>query len=721
MKTDQLSEFEKTLYEGPQMIHGGRIQPVFLQDGVSFCFHSNESGRKVIYKVDSRQNTRTPLLETEQLLEKLKGPLGHDFPGVSVPFEQFEFIENDTAIRFVVEGKVFALRLDDYHLSQEQDPHIPSEEELQWMTPRVFPWIVGESLTEELTPNGKWFLGLQDHNIYLRSIDDGKITFLTDGGTEEFMWDTFGAKWSLDGSMLAVKKVDLHEMTRVPIVHWLKPLEEVETMRWARPGQPLWKNELHIINIQTGEKKKLDTGPWTDPYLNIVGWLPGELVFARADRECKTLRLMAANPLTGKFRTILTETQPNFHNYEVLGPLPVTPLSDGQHFLWTSERDGWSHLYLYHIDGTLVRKLTEGEFSVFKVVTVDKKEGWVYFLAMGVDHPYDIRLHRVRLDGSGFSCLTDVSGSRDVVFTPSMEFFLDFHSDIDRPLRTDLRKADGTFLQTLEKADTSELTEALHYSAPEEFWVKALDGETLERGLLYKPYDFDPAMKYPVIEYIYGGPHTLDVPISYFGFPLLEAVAQAGFIVYVVDCRGTIGRGKKFQDVCYGRLGLFEIPEHVCVLKQLAGERPYMDISRVGIFGLSHGGFMSLRAILTAPETYHVAVATCPPYGTTDMAWLYTERFNNIPQNNLENYQASNCLNIAGNLQGKLMISHGTIDHNAPIAGTIKMIDALVRAGKHYDLLLLPEQYHLYSGESQKYWEKALVQYFLEHLYPKSL
>ena len=143
-----------------------------------------------------------------------------------------------------------------------------------------------------------------------------------------------------------------------------------------------------------------------------------------------------------------------------------------------------------------------------------------------------------------------------------------------------------------------------------------------------------------------------------------------------------------------------------------------MDLSRVGIFGLSHGGFMTLRAMLTAPEVFHVGVATCAPHGMLDMAWLYVERFNNLPQNNRENYQASSCLEIAANLKGKLLLAHGTIDHNAPITSTIKMVDAFVKADKPYDLLLLPDQYHLFTGDSQKYWEKALSQYFTEHLHP---
>jgi dienelactone hydrolase len=710
------SLFERVLYTGPQLIHGGRIQPILLRDGTTFCYFTYEAGKRVVFKVDPRQNTKVLFFDIDRLLSSLQDSLGHELPEGEIPFSQFEFVDDDQAVSFVLEDFLFTLHLDGYHIHKEPIPPAPSEEDLSRVTPQSFPWMLGESILEERSPDGKWFLGLQDHNVYIRSTEDGQRTLLTSDGCEEFSWDTYGAKWSLDNTLVALKKVDLHEMTQIPVVHWLKPLEDVETMRWARPGQPIWKNELHVLKIPSGEQVKINLGLSTAPYLNIVGWLPGELIFSLVDREYKSLELLAANIHTGVVRTILVERQPNFHNYDVIGTLPVTPLSDGQHFLWLSERDGWSHLYLYDIKGILIRQLTRGEFTVLQVSAVDEERGWVYFLAMGVDHPYDIRLYRVRFDGSEFACLTDISGGREVIFGPTKEFFLDVHSDIQRPTRTDLRKADGIFLQTLDTVDISELQNLLHYDFPEEFWVKALDGGTLLRGLVYKPFDFDPGKKYPIVEYIYGGPHTFDVPVSCFGFPLLEALAQAGFIVYVVDCPGTIGRGKKFQDISYCRVGLFEIDEHINVLHQLASERPYMDLSRVGIFGLSHGGFMTLRAMLTAPDTYHVGVATCPPYGLVDMAWLYTERFSNLPENNLENYQATSCLDIAGNLKGHLLISHGSIDHNAPIAGTIKMIDALIKAGKSFDFQLMPEQYHLYTGDSQRYWEHSVMEYFVRHL-----
>ena len=327
MRSDDHSLFENTLYKGPELIKGGRVHSIMLRDRSSFCYSTYESGKTVFYKVDPQQNTKDLFFDVERLRKTLQQNLNHDLQISGVPFTEFEFLNDDQSVSFVVEDHIFILQLRDYSITKKPLPAPPSEEELHRVTPRLFPWMLAENAMELKSPDGKWFLGVQDHNVYIRSIEDGRQIALTFDGSEAFTWDTMGAKWSLDGSKVAVKKVDLHEMTQIPIVHWLKPLEEVETMRWAgAPGQPLWHNELYVLDISSGEKKQIETGSEADPYLNIVGWLPDELIFCKVDREYKTLHLLAADPGTGKGGTILIEKQPNFHNYEVFGALPITPI-----------------------------------------------------------------------------------------------------------------------------------------------------------------------------------------------------------------------------------------------------------------------------------------------------------------------------------------------------------------------------------------------------------
>lgn len=360
-----------------------------------------------------------------------------------------------------------------------------------------------------------------------------------------------------------------------------------------------------------------------------------------------------------------------------------------------------------------------------KVVAVDEKASWVYFTAHADrQRPYDTHLYRVSLQGEGFMQLTEATGSHGSIhFAPSKEFFLDSHSSLDRAHRVELRRADGTLLQTLAQANIEALKE-LKWSPPEEFVVKAADGETDLYGVLFKPCDFDPGKKYPVIEYIYAGPQMLVVPRTFMGgdwwlarMPVgAQALAQLGFVIFIVDGRGTPGRGKEFQDVVYGNFGRHEIPEHVAVLKQLAATRPYMDLSRVGIYGHSWGGYFTIRAMLLAPDVYHVGVASAglaEPIGTTPV-----EPYLGFLQDNKEAYEYASNLRLAGNLKGKLLLLIGT---SGPLfEQNMKMVEAFIRAGKPYDLNVFPEQGHdfIKNPIARRYYWETLRRYFQEHLKP---
>ena len=442
------------------------------------------------------------------------------------------------------------------------------------------------------------------------------------------------------------------------------------------------------------------------------------------NREETKLDLMAGNPTTGVTRVILTETQKTsiFHSSS---QQLFTLLQDGKRFIWKSERDGWPHLYLYDLAGNLIRRLTQGTFPVSSVVAVDEQAGWVYFTGHAdQQRPYDTHLYRVNLEARGFARLTQAPGQHDIQLSPSKRFFLDTHSSVGRPPVVELRRSDGTLLQALAKANVDALTE-LNWRPPEEFVVKAADGKTDLYGVLYKPYDFDPNKKYPVIESIYGVgtavPHAFIDPGGVdFHAEHAQALAQLGFIAFQVDNRGPFGeRGKEFSDVTYGNTGRYEIPDHVTTLKQLAEKRPYMDLSRVGIFGHSFGGYMALRALLQAPDTYHVGIASAPQVDWNDVEPV---RVLSLPRNNKEGYEYASNLRLVGNLKGKLLLIHGTSDVYAPFSQTMKMIEALIRAGKPYDLIVLPERGHSATGGSRidrTYLREAVRRYFQEHLKPE--
>lgn len=700
-------------------IKGGSIEPHWMADGSSFWYAEGAPDNTVIYKVDPRANTKTPLFDTARLRKALTSLLGHEPPFRGLPFDTFNFVDEDEqTVMFTVGDKTFTLRLETYRMSRA--PTL-SEEEKSHLA--LMPG-------EIRSPDGRWFAGLKDHNVWLRSVTNGQSVQLTTDGTEDYSWSTrpwqvLRARWSPDSRYLAVKRLDWRKVGKSPIVHYLKTPVQVDWGPEMHAGGPMPQMKLYIINVTSKQQVRLDIANDEDRVLFMRGWQPdsSELLFIKVNREYTRVDLMAASPGSSATREILSDTQKTFMLKAYWRTSPgFVLLEDGKKFIWLAERDGWRHLYLYDISGKLIRRLTKGPHPVDRVITVDEKAGWVYFTAHGnLQRPYDTHLYRVNLNAKGFAQLTEATGQHEVQFVPSKEFFLDTHSSVNRPPAVELRTAVGALSQTLSKANFDDLKE-LQWKAPEEFQVKAADGKTDLYGILYKPHDFDPSKKYPVIEVIYGGPWESECVLSTFipegwGQTALE-LAQLGFITFVVDGRGTPERGKEFQDVVYGNIGRYEIPDHTAALRQLGEMRPYMDLNRVGIYGHSFGGYLAIRALLLSPDAYHVAVSSGPAVDLTGLSFVDSEPYLGTPQKYPERYEYASNLRLASNLRGKLLLIQGTIDGN--LSNIMKMADALIRADKQFDLLLLPELDHnIHRIRPRKtYWRKAMGRYFQEHLKP---
>jgi dipeptidyl aminopeptidase/acylaminoacyl peptidase len=366
-----------------------------------------------------------------------------------------------------------------------------------------------------------------------------------------------------------------------------------------------------------------------------------------------------------------------------------------------------------------VRRLTDGELLVERVLSVDETAGWVYFLGQGGDaHPYDQHLYRVSLEGQGLTRLTEAPGVHEVSVSPSHQVFVDNHSAPDRPPRSELRRIDGSLVAELERADVSAL-DALGWQPPEEVTAKAADGKTDLYGMLYKPVGFDPARRYPLVEVIYGGPQGSVTPRRFVPGDtchFAQALAQLGFVTAILDARGTPGRGKAFQDVVYRSIGRHEIPDHVAMLRQLAATRPYVDLERVGIWGKSWGGYFALRGMLLAPDFYRVGVSWAPVAELVSVGVADVEPYMERPLDNPEGYAYASNLDVASALRGKLLIIIGTADQNTPFAHTMRMVEALIRADKPVDLLVLPEQHHWPEGTSRRYVFETVRRYFVDHL-----
>jgi dipeptidyl-peptidase 4 len=683
-------------------VKGGSVTPHWMADGSSFWYAEGAPDKTVIYKVDPKANTRTPLFDTARLRRALTPVLGHEQPYQGLPFAQFTFLGREKAVQFSLENREFILQLESYTITQA--PAV-SEEEKSRRVPRVIAigtYDQATVMTEELSPDGRWFAGIKEYNLYVRSPHDGRSLPLTTDGVKDHEWDAGRLevsgpqiRWSPDSSRLAVKKVDARKVPRIPIVHYLKRPEEVEWVPYPKAGEPQPERELFIVDVSSKRQVRVVTGEERDQTIEILGWRPdgSELLFFRVLLGGKRPQVMAANPETGATRVVVTEPI-EMYAWRKLFIL----LEDGKRFLWGSKRDGWSRLYLYNLDGKLLEGLTGGERPVGQVVAVDEQGGWVYFMAQGDrQRPRDSHFYRVNLEGKGVKRLTEATGQHRIEFAPSRQFFLDTHSALDRPSVVELRRSDGTLLRKLAEANIEALKE-LKWSPPEEFTLKSADGKTDRYGVLYRPYDFTSNRKYPVIQLMTGA----GVSFAGSGFP--RALAQLGFVVFVIY-RDDYGISPEL------------VRDDVAALQQLAAKRPYMDLTRVGVAGGSYFGWLVLQAMLRAPDVYHVGVATAP---VTDQA-EHSGRALMLgpPASHQQAYEDASNLRLAGNLKGKLLLMHGTSDTLVPISHTMKMVEALIQADKHFDLIIVPEVGHGGSARVNRYvWYEAIPRYFQEHLNP---
>ena len=721
---DRFERFRQ-LMEYPGLVKGGAVTARWLADGESFWYADGAPANAVIHRVDPSRDTREPLFDTERLRAALAPVLGHPPPYDGLPFSDMIFDEAGATADFEVEGRRFRIDLDSYGIT-ELAGRTPAE--VARTTPQTIQdgWPTTSGPVMEVpSPNGAWFLRHHENDLWLRASEDGRGVRITDDGEDRYAWSSVGSRWSPDGYRFTAQRTRSEGVHRMPVVHWLGPEEEVEWQEYPFSGGPWPQPELYVVDVNSREPVPVDLQTSEEIGIHVIGFTPdgSRLLFQRVNRPMTRLDLMEADPATGESRIILTERQETYIEglrlLEVQGSFYT--LVDDDRFLWLSERDGFSHLYLYSNNGDLVRRLTSGPFPTGPVATVDAAGGWVYFRAQrDPDRPYDIHLYRVSLDGGDPEQLTETSGQHVIQFSPSKAFFVDTHSSVDRPPRSELRSADGVLVETLSVADVSAL-DALAWRPPEEFVVKADDGITNLYGVIYHPPDFDPSRSYPVVEIMYPGSQTTAVPRTFtsnmWGVQA-QALAQLGFVTFIVDARGQPGRGKAFQDVVYKAIGRNEIPDHVATIRQLGEARPYMDPSRVGVHGYSWGGYFTLRAMLLAPEVYHVGVSGSPVVELESVAWVPVEPYMLKPSENPEGYAYASNLTIADRLAGKLLITIGTADVNTPFAQTMRMAEALIRADKPFDLLVLPDQSHGLQGQSMTYFQNAVARYFVEHLEP---
>ncbi len=734
-----------------KMAFGLDIIPNWIGEGDCFWYRLDTRSGKKFVRVDPALGTQADAFDHVRLASVLSMATNEAYEHTNLPFDAFEYCDEGQSISFVVGDKRWKCHLETYCLtsvaSQPDSPDSPDS------SSSVGPSNSAES-SVSLSPDGRWAAFVRDNNILVRSTSTDQEFCLTQDGTPNFaygkpimsplvaaglspggplddVWSKPVVQWSPDSEKLLTFHIDTRgagecflvqsvplDGSKRPLLHrYIYPLPGDDNMPKIYPV---------ILDVEKRTATRVDIDPNQMVYYGVpsvrVFWTKGEngpkrLYLLRRERGYRSLRLYSIDRETGSSRVLIQdETTTALDQYE------IKILGDGQEVVWVSQRDGWTHLYLYDgVTGTLKNRITVGPWSVRGLRSVDEARRVVFFVAGGrEDHrdPYYRHFYRVNLDGSDLRLLTPEDAEHEVTLSPSMGYFVDTYSRVDLPPVTVLRSAEGNLIQKLEDADIGILLEN-GWKFPERYCAKGRDGVTDVYGVIIKPTNFDPDKKYPVIEGNYSGPHTIRTPKGFAGgrdsstqFWQDQALAELGFIVVTADGLGVNFRSKAIQDFSYRNLGDEGFPDHIAAYRQLAASRPYMDLSRVGVYGYSAGGYGTARAVLAHPDFYKVGVAWAGNHDPRTDKATWIERYMG-PEIGPHYEEQSNCY-LAANLKGKLLLMHGDMDENVPPAATIQLVDALIKANKDFDLLMLPNGPH--RAGNHPYVTRRRWDYFVRHL-----
>ena len=578
----------------------------------------------------------------------------------------------------------------------------------------------------KVSPDGRWASFLRAHDIWVVSASGGAPRQVTRGGTEErrngeLDWvypeelDIATAYWwSPDSSKVAFLQLDESKVEKYSLPDELSPKGEVTEERYPVAGSPNPVARVGVVAAAGGDVRWMDTGTDRDALLARVAWLHDSrrVAIERLNRPQNRLDLVFADASTGKSQIALTEQDKYWINLAD----DLHFLDDNQRFLWSSERSGFRHLYLYDLSGKQIAQITRGNWQIDGVAGIDEKNGEVYF-ASSEANPIERQFYRVALSGGAEpQQLTHGHGTHHVDLAPNQAHFLDTYSNATTPSRQDLFRADGGTIATLTENRVAELAD--YRLQPVEFFtVPGGDGTRLQASLI-KPANFDPARKYPVIVYVYGGPQEQSIRDAWEGPDLLwhEMMSQKGFVIFTVDNRGASGYGHAFETAIYHHFGQAELADQLAGVAWLA-KQPYVDGSRIGIWGWSYGGYMTCMAMLRGHGAFKAGFAGAPVTDWKQYDTIYTERYMGTPQENPGGYHDSSPVNFAEGLEGKLLIAHATGDDNVHFANTVELAESLVNAQKY-------AEYQIYAGrghgitdpEARIHIFNRVTQFFLDNL-----
>jgi dipeptidyl aminopeptidase/acylaminoacyl peptidase len=704
----------------------GQITPHWLADNQCFWYRNDLPGKtREFILVNAERGTRQPAFDHAKLAAALSQAAGTEYRADQLPFDSIEFTNEGKTVQFTVEQTVWACDLTSYmcektNATPSESPEGQDEERGRFGRRGRGPGR--ERRPSPDSPDGKWTALVKDYNVFVRARDTNEPVQLTTDGAEGNAYGMLS--WAPDSKTLVAFRIEPGDNREVYLIESSPAGGGRASFRkrpYALPGDKFATYELNLFDIETRKQTKpvvdkleLD---WEVPRLR---WMKDQYHFAyeKVDRGHQRFRVIEVDSHTGRARNLIDEKTETFiwtAHTENLDLRLVNWLDKTNEMIYVSERDGWRHLYLIDTEkGEIHNQITRGEWVVRGIDLIDEDARQVWFHACGKnpdEDPYFIHYYRVNFDGSGLVALTEGNGTHSVQYSPDRRYLIDTFSRADMAPVHELRRvSDGKLICPLEKADISELA-AGGWTPPEVFVAKGRDGKTDIWGIISRPKDFDPGKKYPVIEYIYAGPQGSYVPKRFSPFRQFASLADLGFIVVQMDGMGTANRSKAFHDVCWKNLKDAGFPDRILWHQAVAKKYPYYDITRVGIYGNSAGGQSAAGAVLFHPEFYKAAVASCGCHDNRMDKASWNEQWMGYPVGP----QYAECSNIenAARLQGKLFLIVGEMDNNVPPESTMRFVDALIQAGKDFDLLVIPGAGH---GMGGAYGQRRMEDFFVRNL-----
>lgn len=762
-------------------IHSTSLTPSWINKTDTFWYSWTDDSGTHFWKVDAKTKKKTPLFDSARLAALLSELSHKPYDSFTLPVQTITFDEKDeNLLRFTVENVRYEYDLGKDTLKVVPRTETPGRPAGQGTGQRQRrqgggpppPGAVSPNDFRNFSPDRKAYVYALNHNLYYVEVKEGKdeppvqltkdgeryYSFGSrDGGgqrqfqqqqeqqqTEQQQTNTAtppsneqrvraNVTWSKDSKRFFVQRFDSRKVKELFLVNSLsEPRPTLLTYKYDMPGEAeVSQTELYAFDPVKKELQKLKVEKYKDQRLSNTHWqdtTSESLRFTRRDRLQRNLELCELNLTTQAITVLLTEKVEN----AFLEVQEVRYVKPGGDFLWFSERSGWGHFYLYSNDGKLKNAVTSGPYRAQQVVEVDGDKQLLWFRGLGrepQENPYYQHLYRVRLDGKDLALLDPGEADHTSTLSPSKNYVVDVHSRTDLAPKACLRDSDGKVLLDLEELNVSRLKE-LGWRMPERFTVKAADGVTDLYGNLWKPTDFDPTRKYPIIANVYPGPQTESVTAGFTPSATNQRIAQLGFIVIQIGNRGgNPARSNAYHSFGYYNLRDYGLADKKTGIEQLAARYGWIDVDKVGIYGHSGGGFMTAAALLLPPynDFFKVGVSSSGNHDNNVYNANWSEQHHGLKEVPVKDKDGKDTgttkfeikvptnAELAGNLKGKLLLVHGDMDNNVHPAGTVRLINALIKAGKRFDYMVMPGQPHGY-GEMQPYFTQLLMEYFGEHL-----